>query len=177
MKKYLALLLVFALCWSVAFPVYAIEQKPDSLEEIGIEIPVFDNEDELETYFQELEQSKGSVVVTVGIKRKYNPNNSTCEVFINWTGTEIVSAFRYKELAIKSTNILNPTTYGVFGNGTTYTTHYVTASAIGTLTVGTVTVPIDVNQVRIAPKSFQVFSTNAAAWGSIVLLNHNVTIT
>ncbi|MDR1615858.1 MAG: hypothetical protein LBR98_02450 [Syntrophomonadaceae bacterium] len=182
MKKFISVLLTIVLCLFTAISAFAAETASISLEtEIEVPVVYFDSTPEYQQYLNELENesalqraTRGATTISAAVIR--NGSSSGCELYLNWTGDELYSGFRYKKITVKSTSILFPTTYGTFGNGSSYTTQNVTAAAIGSVKIGNVTIDNNVTSVKVSSSGLQGYNMQSASWLSAVEFAGTVTI-
>lgn len=184
MKKIVRILLTAVMLFSMSVTAFAAEVSEEAATNtIVIEIPVvyFDNANEYERYLTALEQTnsnsratKGATTLSAAVIR--NGTTDDCELYMNWTGDELYSAFRFKEMKVKSTSVLFAKTYGTFGNGSSYTYKYVVAAAVGSVKIGDVEIDSDVEKVKVTCKDMQGYNLTSASWLSAVELTGTVTI-
>lgn len=107
-----------------------------------------------------------------------NGNTTDCQVYINWTASAPVDAWRLKQLTVDNGSLLWPTVYGTIGNGSTYTDFFPNiASTTGSLYLGDVLVPTDVSEVRITVSDLQVYTlTDNPSWNSVATWPVTITI-
>lgn len=107
---------------------------------------------------------------TGGVAPFIGRNGSTiqCAVYLTWCGlNEIYSNWRFKSLKITSNNLIFKDTYGIFGNGSTYSTYTVSSVGyVGTVKIGSVNIPTDVTKVRGDVDNLQGYSLTSAEWQS-----------
>lgn len=184
MKKFISFILSFVMLFAMSVTAFAAEiPEETATNTIEIEIPVvyFDNTNEYEQYLTALEETvsknratNGATVLSAAVVR--NGTTDECELYMNWTGDELYSAFRFKEMEVKSTSILFAKTYGTFGNGTSYTYKYVVAAAVGSVKIGDVEIDSDVEKVKVTCEDMQGYNLTSASWLSAVELTGTVTI-
>lgn len=184
MKKMLSILLSAFMLFSMSMTAFAAELPEEpTTNKTEIEIPVvyFDSTNEYEQYLVALEETvsnsratRGATVLSAAVIR--NGTSDDCELYMNWTGDELYSAFRFKEMEVKSTSILFAETYGTFGNGSSYTYRYVVAAAIGSVKIGDVEIDSDVEKVKVTCEDMQGYNLTSASWLSAVELTGTVTI-
>ena len=137
----------------------------------------FDSYEEHANYVNELEKeaiSKGATIISASVIRSGTSNS--CELYLNWAGDEMYSAFRYKTITVKSTSLLFPETYATFGNGSTYTTKNVTAAIAGSVKIGNLTIDSGVTKVKVNSSGLQGYNMKSASWLSAVEFTGTVTI-
>lgn len=184
MKKFvsiaLSLMMLFVMS-TTAFAAGTPSEATTHSTEIEIPVVYFDNSNEYEQYLAALEKgvsshraSKGKTVLSAAVIR--NGTSDDCELYMNWTGDELYSGFRFKEMEVKSTSILFAKTYGTFGNGSSYTYKYVVAAAVGSVKIGDVEIDSDVEKVKVTCKDMQGYNLTSASWLSAVELTGTVTI-
>lgn len=104
-------------------------------------------------------------------------DTTTCQVYLNWTGDMPIEGLRFKSLTVQSTSLLFKTTYGTFGDGSTYTYLFPDAAMTsGSIYVGDVQIPTDVSQVYITCSDLQVFDMASASWLAPMVISGTVTI-
>lgn len=186
MKKLICLLLSVMMVLAMSVTVFAAE-APSSTEiaadaiEFGIPLVYFDNPAEYEQYLTLLGEkaknskaTRGATNITAAVVRSGTTDD--CELYMNWTGTDLYSGFRFKEMKVKSTSLLFGETYGTFGNGTNYTYKYVVAAAVGSVKIGDLDIDSDVEKVKVTCKDLQGYNLTSASWLSAVELTGTVTI-
>lgn len=185
MKKILCIFLAIVMLFAMTVTASATEISEDTAAKINeLEIPVvyFSSLSEYEQYLTTIGEDvnkngsglKGATVISAAVIR--NGTTDECELYLNWTGDELYSGFRFKKMEVKSTSILFGTTYGTFGNGSSYTYRYVVAATIGSVKVGDVTIDSDVERVKVTCKDLQGYNLITASWLSAVELTGTVTI-
>lgn len=184
MKKVLSVFLAIVMLFAMAMTASAAEiPEKTSTKTIELEIPVvyFNSPSEYEQYLTTISEvennsraARGATVISAAVIR--NGTSDDCELYLNWTGDELYSGFRFKEMKVKSTSLLFGTTYGTFGNGSSYTYRYVVAAAIGSVKVGDVTIDSDVEKVKVTCKDMQGYNMISASWLSAMELTGTVTI-
>ena len=184
MKKFISLILSFLMLFTMSVTAFAAEVPEETTTNtIEIEVPVvyFDSTNEYEQYLTALEESvsnsraiNGGTNITAAVIR--NGTTDDCELYMNWTGDELYSAFRFKEMEVKSTSFLFGKSYGKFGDGSSYTYRYVVAAAVGSVKIGDVEIDSDVEKVKVTCKDMQGYNLTSASWLSAVELTGTVTI-
>lgn len=93
------------------------------------------------------------------------------EIYIRWTGTNQVANIQATCLNVKSTNILNPSTYFsrsfLISAGSQYS---------GYKPIGTCVIPTSVKTVKITTTGLQLFFNDRTTWLSTGNLNGNVNV-
>lgn len=182
MRRLFSALFAFVLCLSVSAPAFATELEPTNTD-VALDIPViyFENATDYQQYFNNLKEvsatnisQRGATVISASVIR--SGTSDDCELYLNWTGDDLYSAFRYKKMTVKSTSILFAETYGTFGNGSSYETEYVTAAAIGSTKIGDVTIDSDVEKVKVSSSGLQGYKMSSASWLSALEFTGTVTI-
>lgn len=184
MKKVLSIFLAIVMLFAMTMTAFAAEVPEEvATKTIELEIPVvyFNSTSEYEQYLTTLSKvennsraARGATVISAAVIR--NGTTNDCELYLNWTGDESYSGFRFKEMKVKSTSFLFGTTYGTFGNGSDYTYIYVVAAAIGSVKIGDVTIDSDVEKVNVTCKDLQGYNLISASWLSAMELTGTVTI-
>jgi len=184
MKKVVALLLSTIMLFTMTTTAFAAEtlHQEATSDTIEIEIPVvyFDSTNEYAQYLTTLGETassrsvRGATNLSAAVIR--NGTTDDCELYMNWTGDELYSGFRFKEMKVKSTSILFAETYGTFGDGSSYTYRYVVAAAVGSVKIGDVQIDSDVEKVKVTCKDMQGYNLTSASWLSAVELTGTVTI-
>lgn len=177
-KKLLALALTAIMVMGMGTIAYASNEVPST----DIEIPVvyFDDAADYAVYLEQLKEmepygsARGATVISASVIR--SGTSEDCELYLNWTGDESYSSFRYKEITVKSTSVLFAKTFGTFGNGTSYTTKNVVSSPIGSTKIGDVTIDSDVEKVKVNSSGLQGYNMKSLSWLSAVEFTGTVTI-
>lgn len=177
-RKYLFMALLSLLCTLGAFVPSAIAQPSASETALQqIDIPVLTVQDEQDAFAvlnNQLEdsgaspRSSGTYLSAVVIR---SGNTSSCELYIKWSGDVSYNAFRYKQLKVSSVGTLASTTFGTFGNGTSYTTRAVNSSPVGSVRIGKLTIRTGVNSVRVTSTDFQAYRPSTSSWVSSIPLS------
>ena len=171
MKKITSLLLTLIMCFSLCvMPAMAAE---DTQENTEIEVQVFDSNEAYQAYLRVLDDGvapcvEGEALLTASVVRKNGASDETCQLYINWTGTALISRIRYKEVSVRSTSILFPTTYKTFGNGVSYTSHSDVAKIAGSILIGEMEIPTDVEKVKVTADDFQGYYVSYGEWVSAI---------
>ena len=178
MKRFISGFLCVVMCLALfTLPVLAI----DTSEDANLTIQVFDTEEDYQNYlasFGSEAESRGIIdtVYAYSIVRKNGASDKTCQVYVNWSGKELISAIRFKKLTVKSTSATSSKTYGTFEYGGDYVTYYATATTVGNVMVGQVNIPTSVDTVRADVVDMQSYHLNDKEWFSGFDLPVNVRI-
>lgn len=180
MKKITSALLAILMCLILCYPALAVETSENGSAEI--EIQIFNSLEEYEVYLSSLysdispqSEIKRTDFIPV-IVRKNGENDETCQFYTSFAGDIYVSAIRFKKVTVKSTSILFAETYETFGDGSKYTSFYFTATTIGSVLVGEMEIPTDVDRVKVKSSSFGAYILDLGDWFSSVEWNHSYDI-
>ena len=174
MKKILALIVAMTMCFSVTTTSFASETS-DS--QIDIPVLYFESEEEYDRYVQSLAylpnlQSTDISVINASVVR--SGNSVVCELYINYSGSERFSKFRYYTFTVQSTSILFPEVYETFGNNRYYTYRDVPDSATGSFRIGNLNIDPDVDEVYVKSDGLGAYSLDKSEWLNAVELGGRV---
>ncbi len=174
-----SLLMIIIMLISFCVPAVAATTEEETFVEIPI-VTVYGNNSETPTAIilsdaakTPMLSSENTEVYTSVIR---SGNTERCEVYLTWSGTDLYNSFRFKSLTIKSPSFLFPHDYGVFGNDISYSKYNFPAASVGSVYVGVVSIPTDVDQVRSEANDFQGFNINTDSWISAEEFSDLVTI-
>lgn len=95
-----------------------------------------------------------------------------CEIYLNWGGTDVYNAWQCRECIVSNGNIINSIIYGSIKNWFMN----VTASRVGSVVIGLVTIPADVSEARIDFSSLMGYDINTASWRSVAMVGKMGTV-
>jgi hypothetical protein len=173
-------MMVFAIIFSFCNPLFASngfekdKDIPASQITRGANIGIIQDVPSIIDIIGEENQTSGATEVSIKLVR--NGNSTTCQAYLEWSGTQVFQTWRFKKISITNTSILSPTVYGTFGNGTTYTTYEVVGAPVGSLFIGNVTVPTNVTQFRSSANSLQGYKWEGNIWLSAAPISTTGTI-
>lgn len=179
-KKIFSMFLVFVMVFGLGIGTTAFTAKAAPVNSMDVPVTFFDSEAAYTSYLEDLPQiqsdidAKGATVLSASVIR--SGSSSSCELYLNWTGDEMYSAFRFRQITVKSTSFLFPETYGTFGNGSSYTTKNVVASPIGSVKIGNVSIDSDVDRVSVSSSGLQGYNMITGSWLSALEFSGTVRI-
>ena len=178
MKRYISGILCAIMCLSLfVVPAAAI----DTSEEAVLTIQVFNTEEDYQnslTCLNNVAEPQGIIdtVYAYCMVRKNGASDATCQLYVNWAGDVYISAIRFEELTVESTSILFHTIYGTFGSSTGYKAYYVPAATVGSVLIGELEIPTDVEQVRVGVDDMQAHLLTDDEWISVAAFDVKVNI-
>lgn len=173
LKKMFSWLIVFSVIVGANVSAYAMESGDfDYNQSYEIEIPIYSEEegipqDEGVLY---VDTTDGTTRATEAAEIKYyasrEDDSDQVEIWLNYSGTVNSDGFRFKKLTVANRSSLVGVTYGTVGNGKTFTTYYVPTGMTYTHLVTTVTVPTNIDAVKITIADLQIACKNHSDWHS-----------
>ena len=113
-----------------------------------------------------------SIGVAQGTAIFRSGNSTSCELYISWTGTELVSMFSFSNFKVQSTRLISPTVYSNIGGSTIYCDY---AATSGYAKVLDINIPTNVETVRAVVTNPACY-TLSEGWLYGTALNQSVTI-
>lgn len=171
-KRIAALLLACLSCFVLAISATAEENPADKQvnRDNTISVTVFNSEEELQCALEEQQQINPRAAF-VGCFLARNGNTKDCEVYLKWSGGSRYDGWRFKKLTITNFSATNPVTYGTIkaSAGQTYRTYNVDSASTGTVKLGDVKVPTNVDEVKCKFDSLQGSLSANTDWLSVLI--------
>lgn len=89
-----------------------------------------------------------------------------CELFLNWTGTDVYESWKFSKCIVDNAQFINPVIYGRFLSWK----QDVVASWNGTVRIGAFAIPDDVTEARVVFSSLYGYDLNKAMWRSVDMI-------
>ncbi len=142
-----------------------------SIEETVIEM----NQQRLKTIDSEIlkprsadQLLRGATIIGANIIRM---SGTTCQLYLAWSGTESINAWRANNIKVTNLNLIGPVTYLNINNYSRSTT----ASPVGTTYVGTMSIPTGETRARVSVSNLQAYYLRYG-WRSGIINNGTVVI-
>lgn len=171
MKRFLSIFFAVSLCLSLVVIPSAATNIDNYSETIRIQ--VFNSEEECQEYLGAYENNASTYTdvtggLWFGMCRKNGSSDETCQLYINWDGTSILSGIRYSTIKVKASRSIFAKTYITFGNSWLYTeVERVEAGKAGTALIGEVEIPTSVDEVFIDLSEIQLYYNSVGSWSSV----------
>lgn len=150
---------VFSLL-TVIFLLFSLNLSVSACEDTNISIPIITGN----TQGQEINgQARATDIINPVIFRA-GPNSTSCDLYMNWRGTLVISAIKYGKITIKNTSILYPYIYKEVGSASNLTTVPVQPAANGTIYITSLKIPADVDYVTVHITRGLVYDIAEAFW-------------
>jgi len=92
-------------------------------------------------------------------------NSERVQVYLSWSGTKLISAWRFNSATIDNGSLLRPTVFGTLGQ----TIRNITASTKGSVHFGNVNIPVSETHGRIRFSNLQGYSMLNARWENALI--------
>lgn len=123
-----------------------------SQEEANTIIKEHDNEN--------VRKSRKTYATVLYVMLSRNGNTNTVFTYMGWSGNIRVSNIRFNSLSLKNTSAINPKTYKTFGKQT----RTATSEVLGSILIGTASIPKNVNRIKVTDSSLQIYSADHGSW-------------
>lgn len=150
--------------------VFPVAELPDNITEEEKEDFVKNTLDDIKNDCNQ--SGRASIGVAQGTAIFRSGNSTSCELYISWTGTEMVSMFSFSNFKVKSTSLINPTIYSNIGGSTIVCESAATAGYVKVLDIN---IPTNVTTVKAVVTNPACF-TLSEGWLYGMAINHSVTI-
>lgn len=111
---------------------------------------------------------RGATVIGANIIRM---SGTTCQLYLAWSGTDAINAWRANNIKATNLNLIGPVTYLNINNYSRQTT----ASPVGTTYVGTMSIPTKETKAKVSVSNLQAYYL-LHGWRSGIINNGTVVI-
>lgn len=111
---------------------------------------------------------RGATVIGANIIRM---SGTTCQLYLAWSGTDAINAWRANNIKATNLNLIGPVTYLNINNYSRQTT----ASPVGTTYVGTMSIPTKETKAKVSVSNLQAYYL-LHGWRSGIINNETVAI-
>ena len=181
MKKVISLFVSMLFIFNLAIPVFAQDSAESNVENsVEFVVPVYDS---VEEYQQALSNEPDSIASSSATELKMSvirlkEGEEECELILRWSGTDVYSAWKFKQFKVYDANLLFPDRLiDTLGFKSSYTTKELQfPTAVGSRLMGNVYIDIDLTEVRVKCTGIQAYNMTTQSWLSATVWGNNVAI-
>ncbi len=165
--KFYCLILMFAMLFVSPAKAYAAENADATdVDMIEMTVPIFDSMNEYQEYLENTPSMVASDDTSASFIAIRDGNTTTCEIYLNWAGTYVISHFRFRSLVFYDAGLLVDKYLGEFTATGLYEYRFTDKSSpVGSVKFGELNnVPLDSVALRVQTNILDAYFPNNGGW-------------